>query len=187
VRATTNANSRHLEHFGQLSHEPGVDSFPEDGKCTRILQGKGIVFEACLAGLGATIRAVVAQSMNALGHEPDVTHDGHASVDQSGHLGSQRFAAFQLHRFCPAFLQAAHRGTEEHIHGVMLRGKRQIGHDHGVGFGSGHSGTMMHDHVERNGHRGLEAEDCIADRIAHQKEVGAGLVGKVRGKGVVCR
>ena len=92
--------------------------------------------------------------------------------------------AFELHHLGAAFLHEAHGIRQRDVGGRIAR-ERQVGHEERPMQSARHRFAVIDDVVHGDGHRGVVALQHHAQRIAHQHEVGVGVVAQHREARVV--
>ena len=103
-------------------------------------------------------------------------------LDGLGHT----HAAFHLHRAAVSLLHHARSGMKRLFLGGLVRTERHVHDNERFLRAAHHSMTLQDHHIERDGHRGLEAVHDVAQGVADEDHV-AILVDQPRGMRVIGR
>lgn len=187
VVAGPNADGRHRNGVRDGLGQGGRNPLKHHAENTRIHKGLGVLQQGRCGFLTAPLDFVSAEFVEGLGGKPQVPHDGDARFDQALHRFGNAASAFQFYRFGPAFLQQAPGVSQGLFTADLIGHKRHVGDQQRTLQATGHGAAVI-DHVfQRNGQGRLVTLHHVAQRIADQHHVHAGLIDQPGESGVVGR
>ena len=175
-------------HFlGDQGGKLGGHGLEHDGERAGGLERLRVGDQLARSGLALALHLEAAERVDGLRRQAQVPHDGDAGGHHGGNLRAHLFAAFQLHAVRAAFLEQA-AGVAYGIGDADLVGQeRHVADDQGVLRAAGDGGAVV-DHVfDGHGQGVLVTEHHVAQRVADEDAVDAGLILELGGGVIVGR
>src|SRR6266571_7567785 len=185
IRSSADANRGNLQSGSYGFGNRIWNRLQHDGKCSGIFKCERIENQFLRRFFIARLSPQSSKAMHVLRSQPDVSHDEKTRRREPANRVRHGASAFQLHRSRAAFLEESRRVARRLLCRNLISQKRHVGHDQGATRGSRHRARVMNDFIQSHLDRGVQSENHIAERIAHQQQIDTGSVEQPRHRRVV--